>query len=93
MKKWFHRIVLKRLWLTFVVLGMSFFAFGFGTLNLFYILNANIHLISEYGWQALADGGAHQFIEMLFSGYASLAAYVIFKACEYRLAHWLTEEH
>lgn len=93
MKKWFHRVVLKRLWLTFIVLGVSFFAFGFGTLNLFYILSANIHLISEHGWQAIADGGAVQFIEMMFAGYASLAAYVIFKACEYRLAHWLAEEH
>lgn len=93
MKKWLCRVVLKRLWLTFIVLGLSFFAFGFGTLNLFYTLNANIHLIAEHGWQAIMDGRAQQFIEMMFVGYASLAAYVVFKACEYRLAHWLTEEH
>jgi hypothetical protein len=93
MKKWLCRVVLKRLWLTFIVLGLSFFAFGFGTLNLFYTLSANIHLIAEHGWQAIMDGGAQQFIEMMFVGYASLAAYVVFKACEYRLAHWLTEEH
>ena len=93
MRKWLHRVVLKRLWLTFIVLGLSFFAFGFGTLNLFYILNANVHLVTEHGWQSIMDGGAQQFIEMMFAGYISLAAYVVFKACEYRLVHWLTEEH
>ena len=30
----FQRLVLSRLWLTFVVLGLSFLAFGVGTLNL-----------------------------------------------------------
>jgi hypothetical protein len=77
----------------FYRLGVEFFAFGFGTLNLFYILNANIRLLAEHGWQAVMDGGALQLVEMMFAGYASLAAYVVFKACEYRLAHWLTEEH
>jgi hypothetical protein len=64
---------------------------------IFVIFGSNLQLSSghclKHGWQAIMDGGAQQFIEMIFAGYASLAAYVVFNACEYRLAHWLTEEH
>jgi len=83
--------VLGRVWLSFVVLGLSFFAFGAGTLNLFFLLRANSSLVLEHGWIALMDGGAQQLVELLVTGYLSMAAYVVFKACEYRLAHWLTD--
>lgn len=92
MKKWFQRVVLRRLWLTFLTMGLSFFAFGVGTLNLFYLLRANSNLILDYGWLALMDGGLSQLFELLLNGYVSLCAYVVFKACEYRLAHWLADE-
>ena len=90
---WFRRTVLTRLWLTFVVMGLSFLLFGIGTVKLFYTLDANVKLIYEYGWQALMDGGAAQFFELLLASYASLFAYVVFKACEYRLSHWLVDGH
>ncbi len=90
---WFQRVVLSRVWLSFVVLGMSFFSFGVGSLNLFYLLRANTSLVLDNGWMALADGGAQQLLELLVTGYLSMAAYVVFKACEYRLAHWLTDPH
>jgi hypothetical protein len=89
LKRWFHRVVLSRRWLTFVVLGLSFAVFGAGTLNLFVVFKANLGLLLEYGWMAAMDGGARQFVELVISGYASMAAYVIFKSCEYRLVHWL----
>ena len=89
MKRWFHRVVLCRRWATFVVLGLSFFAFGVGSLNLFYVLRANINLLTSHGWQALMDGGAQQLLELLVTGYLSMAAYVVFKACEHHLVHWL----
>jgi uncharacterized membrane protein HdeD (DUF308 family) len=88
----FHRWVLRRRWLTFIVLGLSFLAFGAGTLNLFFVLRANVALVMEHGWMALSDGAAMQFVELLFTGYASMAAYVVFKACEYSLVHALTDE-
>lgn len=91
MKHWFHRIVLSRLWLTFLVLGLSFFLFAAGTLNLIYLFQANIGLLLNNGWQALGDGGAQQLAELLITGYLSLAAYVVFKTCEHRLSHWLAE--
>jgi hypothetical protein len=86
---WFRRVVLARVWLSFVVLGLAFFVFGVGSLNLFFLLRANTHFVFEHGWAALMDGGAEQLVELLVTGYLSMAAYVVFKACEYRLAHWL----
>lgn len=89
MKRWFHRIVLSRPWLTFLVMGLAFFAFGAGTYNIVMLFSANTALIANYGWQALMDGAALQLVELLVSGYFSMAAYVVFKVCEYRLAHGL----
>ena len=85
----FQRVVLTRLWLTFVVLGLSFLAFGVGTLNIGLLLMANVHLLSEYGWQAIMDGALRQLLELVATGYLSIAAYVVFKACEHRLSDWL----
>ena len=90
--RWFRRAVLGRRWLCFVVLGLSFFAFGVGTVNLFRLLGANVSLIAEHGWQAVVDGGAQQLAELVATGYLSMMAWVFFMACEHRLVHWLNEE-
>jgi len=87
LKRRFQRTVLSRRWLTFVVMGIAFFAFGIGTYNIFVLLSANLDLIADYGWRALMDGAARQLVELIVTGYLSMAAYVIFKACEHRLAH------
>ena len=87
MKRWFRRIVLSRPWLTFVVMGLAFFVFGLGTYNIVMLFSANAALIANHGWQALMDGAALQLVELLASGYLSMAAYVVFKVCEHRLAH------
>jgi hypothetical protein len=89
MRAWFQRVVLARIWLTFVVMGLAFFTFGVGTLNLFFLLQANANLLIEHGWLAAMEGGAQQLLELLVTGYASMAAYTVFKTCEHRLAHWL----
>ncbi len=89
LRSWFHRVVLRRLWLTYIVMGVSFLLFGCGTLNLIHLLQANLELVSAYGWMALADGALRQLLELVFSGYAALLAYIVFKACEHRLVHWL----
>ena len=90
LKRWFNRAVLSRPWLTFLVMGLAFFAFGAGSYNLVMLFKANAELIANYGWQALMDGAARQFAELVISGYLSIAAYVVFKACEHRLTHQLT---
>ena len=84
-QRWFNESVLSRRWATFVALGLAFFCFGAGTLNLFVLLRANAALIAEHGWQAMMDGGLRQLLELLLTGYASVAAYVVLKACEYAL--------
>lgn len=72
-------------------MGLAFFVFGVGSYNIFMLLSANIGLIAYYGWRALMDGAARQFIELIVTGYLSMAAYVVFKTCEYRLAHDLAD--
>lgn len=91
MRALFQRWVLSRVWLTFVVLGLSFLAFGAGTLNLGLLLMANARFISEQGWQAVMDGALAQLAQLILTGYFSMAAYVVFKTCEHRLSHWLAE--
>ncbi len=91
MRRWFHRIVLSRRWLTFIVMGLAFLGFGSGTLNLIYVAQANLALLLDNGWQAVMDGGGQQLVEVLFTGYFSMAAYLVFKTCEYSLVHWMGE--
>ncbi len=50
LKRWFHRTVLSRRWLTFLVMGLAFFVFGAGTVNIFMLFKANAALIASYGW-------------------------------------------
>ena len=85
----FHRVVLARRWLSFVVMCLSFVLFGAGTLNLLNLFRANLDLIANFGLMALVDGAALQFLELLFSLALSMFAYVVFKACEYRLVQGL----
>ena len=89
MNKLFQTWVLSRLWLTFVVLGLSFFVGALGTLNLVPLLLANARLLSQYGLRAVMDGGLQQLGELVFQGLLSCAAYVVFKTCEHRLSDWL----
>jgi hypothetical protein len=77
--------VLSRRWATFLLLGIAFLAFGAGTFSLIVLLRINTALIAEHGWTAVRDGGLLQLVELLLTGYASLAAYVVFKVCEYTL--------
>ena len=91
MQAWLQRVVFARAWLTFVVLVLAFLVFGAGTYNLFLLLKANLDLIAEHGMQALADGAARQFAELLVTAVLSMAAYVLFKACEHRLVHRLCD--
>jgi hypothetical protein len=89
----FRQHVLSRLWLTFVVLGLSFFAFGAGTVNLGFLFAANLRLLSDYGWRAVMDGALWQFVQLVLVGYLSIGAYVVFKTCEHRLSDWLGHSH
>jgi len=77
-----YGFLLKRWWLTFVLMGVSFVFFGLITLNLLHTLSANFEFLSSYGVEALREGGLRQLIELIVSGYAAAACYVFFKLCE-----------
>ena len=77
---------------TFMLMGLSFFAFGALSLNLIYVLKSNIELFLDYGTMAIEDGALRQVLELLGYGYLSLAFYLLFKACEHILVSRLTED-
>lgn len=83
-RPWPH-VLWSRRWAIFLVMGLAFFLFGLGTVNLLFLFQANVALVRAHGMQALADGAARQLLEIAVTGYASLAAYVFFKVCEHRL--------
>jgi hypothetical protein len=89
MQSWLERTVFGFVWRTFALLVLSFLVFGAGTYNLFLLLKANLELIARHGLQALADGAASQFAELLLSAVFGMAAYVLFKACEHQLVQRL----
>jgi hypothetical protein len=92
MAGWLQRGVFARAWLTFIVLVAAFLVFGAGTYNLFLLLKLNLELIAEHGMQALADGAAQQFVELMLTATVSMAAYVLFKACEHQLVRRLCDK-
>lgn len=87
----FRRHVLAHRGRCFLVFVVAFLGFGLGTVNLLMLLAANLRLIAEHGWIALGDGALLQLLELSLTAVASLAAYLVFKACEYRLVHDLAE--
>jgi hypothetical protein len=91
MRPGFLGIVLRRRGLAFVVMGLTFFGFGVGTLNLFMLLKANADLLATHGWQAVMDGGARQLAELLLTGYRNLACYLVFKTFEFVLVRQLAD--
>ncbi|AVG17642.1 MULTISPECIES: hypothetical protein [Chromobacteriaceae] len=83
---WLHRRPLA----AFLLLGLSFLLFGAATVNLALLLQLNLKLWLDVGWQAAMDGALRQLGELLLSGYAAMAAYIVFKCCERVLVERLT---
>lgn len=87
-----HRLVLRRVSTCFVFCGLAFLASAVGTVNFVYLLKANVGLVIDYGSQALGDGAAEQIFKLVCTGYASLACFLLFKACEHRLVDLLIKQ-
>ena len=77
-----YGFLMKRWWLAFILMGVSFVLFGLVTLNLLHTLSANLEFLTSYGVEAVREGGLRQLIELVVSGYAVEACYVFFKLCE-----------
>lgn len=73
---------------TLVLMAFCFLGFGYFSLNLFFIFQANVNLIKQYGWMSLQDGAAMQFMEIIFSAFMSVVFYSIWKVCEQLFVNW-----
>lgn len=85
-----RRHILERPWAALLLMGLAFAGFGAATLNLGLLLMANVDFIGRQGWRAVMDGALWQLAELVASGYAGMAAWVVFKACEHHLVLWLS---
>jgi hypothetical protein len=78
--------------LTFVLLGVFFLLFGTTSINLFFLLKANINLFLEYGLMVIDDGALDQLVELLGSAYLSMLFWLLFRICERILVERLTKK-
>jgi hypothetical protein len=76
--------------LTFALMGGCFVMFGITSINLFFLLKANITLFIDYGLMVIDDGALDQLFELLGMAYLSMMFYMIFKVCERILVERLT---
>jgi hypothetical protein len=77
-----YMFLLRRWWVTFILLGLSFVIGGLLTLNLLHTLGANFQFLWMYGSDAVREGGLWQLLEAALSGYLAAGCYVLFKLCE-----------
>jgi len=68
-----------------------FLLFGITSINLFFLLKANINLFVEYGLMVIDDGALEQLFELLGSAYLSMLFWILFKLCERVLVERLTK--
>jgi hypothetical protein len=86
MRRW----ILGRPALCFAAMCVGFAAFGLGTLNLFYLLQANLAVIASHGAMALLDGAASQLAGLVATLALSMLGYLVFKTCEHELVSRLS---
>ena len=78
--------------LAFIFMGISFLLVGLISLNMIYMFHANIEFIIDHGVMALRDGGLHQLLELVVTGYVGMALFVLFKACEKTVVERMLEK-
>ena len=84
---WPYRWLRRHLVSCFVLLAVSFIAFGCLTVDLVRLIAANTQLVFSFGVSALMDGGAQQFLELWLGALVAMALYLTFKLCEQVLLH------
>jgi hypothetical protein len=88
---WIHFLFRHPL-LTFALLGVFFLLFGTTSINLFFMLKANINLFLEYGLMVIDDGALEQLLGLLGSAYLSMLFWLLFRICERILVERLTKK-
>lgn len=69
-------------WLAFLLMGISFVAFGLASLDLLHTFSANLEFLTTYRWDAVREGALWQLGQLILAGYVAAASYVVFKLCE-----------
>ena len=69
-------------WLTYALMGAFFMLFGVTSVDLFFLLKANINLFIEYGTMVIADGALQQLFELLGLLILSAGFFVLCSVCE-----------
>ena len=77
---------------SFLLMTLSFIAFGYLTLDLVRLIGSNTAFIVAHGWVALASGGLQQFAELSLSALLAMACYLLFKLSEQALLKRLSED-
>ena len=77
---------------TLLVMTVCFLMFGYFSINIFVLLQANINLINQYGVIALMDGAALQFGGIVLNGFASVFFFSGWKLCERLIVDWITRD-
>ncbi len=75
-----------------MLLGVFFLLFGLTSINLFFLLKANLNLFLEYGLMVIDDGALEQLAELLGSAYLSMLFWLLFRVCERILVERLTKK-
>ena len=82
---------------TWVLMAISFVAFGALSINLVTYTFANADYLFSYGWDAFQDGGLQQLLELWLQIFVAISTYLIFKLCEHalieRIAHRTNDQH
>jgi hypothetical protein len=68
--------------LTFALMGVFFMLFGVTSVDLFFLLKANITLFVEYGAMVIDDGALRQLFELLGLLALSTGFFVLCAICE-----------
>lgn len=76
--------------LTFVLMGAFFLLFGVLSVNLFFLIRANINLFIDYGLMVTEDGALDQLLELLGQAYLCIMFLLFFSISERILVKRLT---
>ena len=68
--------------LTYVLMGFFFMLFGVTSVDLFFLLRANIRLFIDYGVMVIDDGALRQLIELLGLTLLAVGFFVLCAVCE-----------
>jgi len=68
--------------LTYVLMGIFFILFGITSVDLFFMLKANVNLFLEYGAMVIADGALQQLFELIGLLALSAGFFVLCAVCE-----------